>query len=270
VRTPVEVPATSQRCFRSMQREVIGPKWRGLEKVWRERMERTSRRMMEEREVPRTRVTVVSGRKGQGQQKKGGNKRREGRRTGVEARQTSCIVSLPIHLILPHHMRLTIPRHLPTQAHVDPMNPHRPIRRRTRNAMTLLEHAHASDFPTLLKRLSRFRSNVLLESHGIPDLDRSIFRARREEKLVRRDDDGSDGRGVLGEVGDEGSFGAGRGAVSRGEGGAEDFATRDTDGDMRTEFGKWLAVAVEVGTLEELLDAGVITLCSFRKISRKK
>lgn len=147
------------------------------------------------------------------------------------------------------------------------MNPQRPIIRRARNAMRMLENAHARDPPALLERLPRPTRHVLLQPNRVPDLDRAILGPRREEELVGRDLDVGDGARVLDEVGNEGAFGTLGNSFARREARAESLAAGDADGDVRAEFGEGFAVVVEVDSLEELLDARVVPLCQSNKLA---
>ena len=151
--------------------------------------------------------------------------------------------------------------HRPRKADVDSMNPQRPGIRRARNAMRMLEDAHARDLAALLERLPRPTRHVLLQPNRVPDLDRAVLGSCRKEELVGRDLDVGDGARVLDEVGDEGTFGTLGSSFARREARAERLATRDADWDMRAEFGKGFAVVVEVDSLEKLLDAGIVALC---------
>lgn len=84
--------------------------------------------------------------------------------------------------------------------------------------MRVLQDAQARNLPSLLERLSRATGHVLLKAHRVPDLDRTVFRARGEKEVIGRDLDRRDGGSVFDEMGDERPVGPIRDSFTGGDG----------------------------------------------------
>lgn len=135
--------------------------------------------------------------------------------------------------------------------------------------MRILDDADARDLAALLESLSRATRHVLLEADRVPNLDGAVIRACREEELIRSDLNVGDGASVLDEVGDERSFRSTRRALPRREAGTKSATSRDADRHARAELGKWLPIVVEVHSLEQLLDTGIVAICEQKLRSAK-
>jgi len=163
--------------------------------------------------------------------------------------------------MLTNQCRFRILGHRAIQSDVDSMDPNCTVRRSACDTVRSFEHYNRSDLSSLLESLPRFRSDVLLESHRVPNLDCSIFGPCREEELVGCDCDIDDWTSMFNEVSDEGSFRSRRSSFPRGERGTESSSTRNTGSDVRTEFRKRFSVRVEISTFEKLLDAWIVPVC---------
>lgn len=128
--------------------------------------------------------------------------------------------------------------------------------------MRVLNHAHARNLAALLKSLPRATRDILLQPDRVPHFDSAVFRAGDKEKLVWRDGNVDDGGRVLDEMRDQSTGRSTWGAFARWEAGAQCSTSGNTDCDMRTELWQRSAICVEVDSLEEMLDAGVVTVCA--------
>lgn len=182
-------------------------------------------------------------------------------RTSVVASNTGNEVARLLGVLLSNELLLAILGHRPREADVDSMDPESAVVGGASDAMRVLDNAHSRDFAALLEGLPRPARHVLLEADRVPDLDGAVLGSRGEEELIRRDSNVGDGSGVFDEVCDKSTLWSTGGALARREGCAKGAATRDAEGDMRTELGQRLAIVVEVDALEELLDAGVVAVC---------
>lgn len=82
--------------------------------------------------------------------------------------------------------------------------------------------------------------------------------------MIGRNLDGGDPARVFDKMRDEGSLRSGRASFSLAEGkggGGMGASTGYANWDMGTEFEEGLSVSVEIHSLEELLDRGIVPLC---------
>lgn len=142
-----------------------------------------------------------------------------------------------LHRVLSNAMRFAVPRHLAGEAHIDAMDPDRPVRRGRGDAMRVFQDADARDLAALVEGLARLARDILFQSHGVPHFGRPVVRSGHKEELVGRYVDRGHGSSVLHEMGDQGTFGSSRRPFSWREAGPQRFLPRYPRRDMRPKVG---------------------------------
>jgi hypothetical protein len=105
-----------------------------------------------------------------------------------------------VQFVLANQVMLAVTGYRSSKGNIHTVDPERAVIRRTRDAMRILEHAHARHPPSLLVSVACPTRHVLLETDRVPDLDRAVVRAGDEKDMIGRDSDAGDRSCVLSEV----------------------------------------------------------------------